>query len=114
MRLKASGAGESLRGSPAQYFFPQRARTCHAPFFPLSEFTSDRHLQLELCSQLPVILRPTGETQTAIGPSIYSTAKFFRATLNPLEYFPGRVSLHEYMVAILQRGCLPKRRLLPP
>ena len=47
-------------------------------------------------------------------PSIYSIAEFFRTTRTLLEYSPSGVSLHEYMVAILQRGCLPKRRLLPP
>ena len=44
----------------------------------------------------------------------YSIAKFFGATHKALEFSPCRVSLHEYMAAILQRGCLPKRRLLPP
>jgi hypothetical protein len=41
-------------------------------------------------------------------------AESFRATHNTLEYSPRGMSLQEYMVAILQRGCLPKRRLLPP
>ena len=44
----------------------------------------------------------------------YSIARFVRPTHNALEYSPSGTSLHEYMAAILQRGCLPKRRLLPP